>query len=287
MTTNTATENSPAVSANVLTNDDIGADHGVVGTDGRLTNIASVNLPANTNAIAAGGSASIAGAFGSLSIDADGDYTYTPNISVPNGSVDTFTYTLTDGDGDTTDATLTITCPATTSRRSMLTGRPTARPVIDEGPGRNARWRARRPAMAPTTVTSRKPSAARSPTSRVTPRRRSPSSARTATKWSSSVRDHHRRRRRHPGHRRGRRRLHRLHLHADRQHQRRPTTDDFKLTIKDNDGDDLHRHPGHQDDDDEPVAKKRHRDSVGDLAVHRAATRSPVPTRPPARPVRT
>ena len=103
------TENSLPVSANVLTNDDIGADHGVVGTDGRLTNIASINVPANTSGIAAGGSASIAGQYGSLCIDADGDYTYTPNISVPTGSVDTFTYTLTDGDGDTTTQTLTIT----------------------------------------------------------------------------------------------------------------------------------------------------------------------------------
>ena len=89
---NTATEGGMDVSGNVLANDDIGADHGTVGTDSTV----SLDSPA-------------VGTHGTLVLNADGSYTYTPNDSVPAGSTDSFTYTLTDADGDTDTAVLTFT----------------------------------------------------------------------------------------------------------------------------------------------------------------------------------
>ncbi|WP_305883679.1 Ig-like domain-containing protein [Alsobacter ponti] len=101
-----ATEGGPAVTGSVLANDDLGADHGTVGTDGRVTN---VSFGATTNAITAGGSTIIAGAHGTLTLNADGSYSYTPASSANAGVTDVFTYTVTDKDGDTATATLTVT----------------------------------------------------------------------------------------------------------------------------------------------------------------------------------
>ncbi|NNC36204.1 MAG: tandem-95 repeat protein [Hyphomonadaceae bacterium] len=89
--TDGATEGGPAVVGDVLINDDIGADHGTVGTD----SVASLDSPA-------------VGTYGTLTLNADGTYSYTPNASVPAGSTDSFDYTVTDADGDTATATLTI-----------------------------------------------------------------------------------------------------------------------------------------------------------------------------------
>ncbi|MGN6536847.1 MAG: beta strand repeat-containing protein, partial [Mesorhizobium sp.] len=107
---NGATENSQAaVGGNVLVNDDLGADHGVVGTDGRVSGVVSGAGGAEvTNGAGLGG---IAGAHGTLVLGADGTYTYTPTAgaSVPAGTTDVFTYTVIDKDGDTAHAELTIT----------------------------------------------------------------------------------------------------------------------------------------------------------------------------------
>ncbi|QDB99292.1 tandem-95 repeat protein [Mesorhizobium sp. 8] len=104
-----ASENGAVVGGNVLVNDDLGADHGVVGTDGRVSGVVSGAGGAEvTNGAGLGG---IAGAHGTLVLGADGSYSYTPtaNASVPAGTTDVFTYTVIDKDGDTAHAELTIT----------------------------------------------------------------------------------------------------------------------------------------------------------------------------------
>ena len=104
---NTAPEGGPAVTGNVLANDAFGADEGTVGGNVRVSHVVSDNT-ANNAAIGSGGSAVIAGQYGSLTLNADGSYSYTPSVSIPADGVDVFTYTLIDADGDTTTATLTI-----------------------------------------------------------------------------------------------------------------------------------------------------------------------------------
>jgi large repetitive protein len=88
----TTIEGAPAITGNVLSNDQIGAD-----TPGALV---SVN---------GGAPGVIVGSFGSLTISATGAYTYTPNASVPSGSIDSFTYIMRDADGDTSPAVLKFT----------------------------------------------------------------------------------------------------------------------------------------------------------------------------------
>ncbi|MCC6926362.1 VCBS domain-containing protein, partial [Novosphingobium sp.] len=88
---------------------DTGADS--LGADGgSVTRIDSVNVPANFDDTADGsGNLTVAGQYGTLTINADGSYSYTRNNGAPLNAVETFTYTVTDGDGDTAVATLTIT----------------------------------------------------------------------------------------------------------------------------------------------------------------------------------
>ncbi|MEA1072707.1 DUF5801 repeats-in-toxin domain-containing protein [Sphingomonas sp. LY160] len=59
-------------------------------------------------AVPAGGSTTIAGQFGTLTIFANGDYSYARTPGAGGGQNEVFTYTLTDGDGDSATATLTI-----------------------------------------------------------------------------------------------------------------------------------------------------------------------------------
>ncbi|AMO60359.1 putative outer membrane adhesin like protein [Mycolicibacterium phlei] len=87
--TNTGVEDGPAVTGNVLTNDNAAN----VDVDETLT------VTPVTNQTTANG--------GTYSITANGDYTYTPAANF-NG-VDTFTYTVTDPDGETATGTITIT----------------------------------------------------------------------------------------------------------------------------------------------------------------------------------
>ena len=82
--------------------DSVGADGGAA-----IVGLASNNVPANVDNDPAGGFV-VAGAFGTLTMQADGSYSYTRNDGQGAGQNDVFTYTLTDADGDTTTATLTI-----------------------------------------------------------------------------------------------------------------------------------------------------------------------------------
>ena len=86
---------------------DTGADK--TGTDGAtIAGLVSVNVPASPDTDPGSGF-SVAGAHGTLTMQANGDYSYTRNAGTPGGAKDTFTYTLKDGDGDTDTATLEIT----------------------------------------------------------------------------------------------------------------------------------------------------------------------------------
>ena len=73
-----------------------------------MTGIRSDNLGGATQAVAAGGTVTLAGQYGVLTIHADGRYEYTRNAGSPGGVSEVFTYTLTDGDSDAAPATLTI-----------------------------------------------------------------------------------------------------------------------------------------------------------------------------------
>src|SRR5262249_46727099 len=59
-----------------------------------------------TGSSTVGGVTTVAGIYGTLTVQADGSYSYHANNNA-TGS-DTFQYTITDGDGDTSPATLTI-----------------------------------------------------------------------------------------------------------------------------------------------------------------------------------
>ncbi len=50
----------------------------------------------------------VAGQYGTLTLNADGSYSYVRNPGTPGGVDDVFAYQITDGDGDTSTATLTI-----------------------------------------------------------------------------------------------------------------------------------------------------------------------------------
>ena len=83
------------VTGNVITNDDVGAD-----TPGKITMINGENIGT--------GGKTIAGQYGTLTINQNGSYSYKANSNNPDG-VDTFTYKLRDFDGDTDTAQLKIT----------------------------------------------------------------------------------------------------------------------------------------------------------------------------------
>jgi len=106
-------DNPPVADGNVLTGlggGDANATDGVADTQG---------ADGATVTGLAGGTvgAPLAGAYGSLTLNADGSYSYVLNnaaqpvqgLSVGETLTETFTYTITDGDGDTSSATLTIT----------------------------------------------------------------------------------------------------------------------------------------------------------------------------------
>ncbi|MFV0282239.1 MAG: beta strand repeat-containing protein [Castellaniella sp.] len=97
------------VTGNVLT--DGTAD--VFGADGKDTSggVVGVRAGSDTSTAAAGGlgGTGIAGAYGTLILNADGGYTYkSSSNAVTADAVDTFVYTIRDGDGDLSTATLKI-----------------------------------------------------------------------------------------------------------------------------------------------------------------------------------
>jgi VCBS repeat-containing protein len=79
-----------------------GADGGVSVASVAVGSGASVNVDPTIGA-------TIAGAFGTLTLLADGSYSYARAIGIPGGAhTDTFTYTITDADGSQSSATLAI-----------------------------------------------------------------------------------------------------------------------------------------------------------------------------------
>ncbi len=120
--TNTAKEAGPAVSGNVLTNDNIPDGGGSVVS---VSNAGGGNIPLGTQFTTANG--------GKLTINANGSYTYTPP---PQGSVPTaglsesFTYTVRDADGDTNQAVLNI---LVTDNDLTPTATPDTRTVAEGG----------------------------------------------------------------------------------------------------------------------------------------------------------
>ncbi|WP_321500773.1 VCBS domain-containing protein [Breoghania sp.] len=107
--TNSATDGGSAVTGNVLsdgTDDSFGADGpapsgGVVGVRAAGGDTSS--------AVATGTGTSIAGLYGSLTLNADGSYTYTPASNALAASAnDVFVYTIEDADGSRSTTTLTI-----------------------------------------------------------------------------------------------------------------------------------------------------------------------------------
>ena len=98
-----------AVAGNVLTD----AADDVFGADGAAAGggVVGVRAGSDTATPAAGGlgGAGIAGAYGTLTLNANGSYTYEANPDVVTGNVqDVFVYTIADGDGDLSTTTLTI-----------------------------------------------------------------------------------------------------------------------------------------------------------------------------------
>ena len=80
-----------------------GAD--VKGADGATVSAVTGAKGSDTDA---SNGLTVQGQYGKLEMNADGTYTYTRDAGSPGGVTDTFTYTLKDGDGDTSNATLTI-----------------------------------------------------------------------------------------------------------------------------------------------------------------------------------
>jgi T1SS-143 domain-containing protein len=114
---------------NVLTNDVKGADAGLTVTSVRTGNITDQwGTPQAIN----GGSVTLAGTYGTLTLYADGSYSYMPSADsgLAQGDIgnDKFTYTLKDADGDSGTATLTIAVTGTSNNEP-----PTAEDVSNGG----------------------------------------------------------------------------------------------------------------------------------------------------------
>ena len=107
--------NGPAT-GNVITGIEVAVAEDGNGTDGvadvqgadgaRVSFIDNASTPGAL--VPAGGSTSLAGLYGTLTIYANGDYSYARTPGAGGGLSDVFTYTLTDADGDESPATLTI-----------------------------------------------------------------------------------------------------------------------------------------------------------------------------------
>ena len=95
-----------AAGAGVLHNDIAGADGLAAG--GGVVGVAAGSSTASP--VSGGVGTTIAGSYGTLTLNADGSYSYhsTPNLVVPAGANDSFVYTIQDGDGDKSTTTLVI-----------------------------------------------------------------------------------------------------------------------------------------------------------------------------------
>ncbi|MDH3997372.1 MAG: Ig-like domain-containing protein, partial [Desulfuromonadales bacterium] len=94
-----------SVSGNVLGNDILGADGPTPG--GAVVGVAAGNDPSSPVSGQTG--SSIAGTYGTLTLNADGSYSYESTPNAVNGNAqDVFVYTIQDGDNDLSTTTLTI-----------------------------------------------------------------------------------------------------------------------------------------------------------------------------------
>ncbi len=99
--TDTVTETGGSTGGNVITNDDPGEDE-----PGSITNIM---FGTNSKDIPEGGSVTISGTYGNLTIHSNGSYTYALTAAqVPDTGMEVFKYTLADADGDTDTAELKL-----------------------------------------------------------------------------------------------------------------------------------------------------------------------------------
>lgn len=99
-----------STSGNVITGDNGGAGAADDLSEDRDTTVTKIGFGSNEEDIAANGSATIDGAYGTLTINSDGSYTYKLTNASTNANAlqEVFDYVITDGDGDTALATLTI-----------------------------------------------------------------------------------------------------------------------------------------------------------------------------------
>ena len=97
----TVSESNGSGSGDVVLNDTVGADE-----PGSVT---MIKYGSETKSIANGGSATISGTYGNLTIHSDGTYTYVITAAnVPDTAYEKFTYKLSDFDGDTDTAELKL-----------------------------------------------------------------------------------------------------------------------------------------------------------------------------------
>ena len=99
-----------STSGNVITGVNGGSSAADILSADEDTTLTDIAFGSNSQSIAADGSVTINGAYGTLTINSDGSYTYTLTTTATSEDVlkEVFTYTITDGDGDTASANLTI-----------------------------------------------------------------------------------------------------------------------------------------------------------------------------------
>jgi VCBS repeat-containing protein len=76
--------------------------------------------------------AAIAGAFGTLTLNADGSYSYA-HTGAPGGGTDVFTYTIKDADGDVSHTTLTIAVADSSPANIVVPAADGADTTVSEG----------------------------------------------------------------------------------------------------------------------------------------------------------
>ena len=91
------------VAHGVLANDSPGADGWNAG--GGVVGVSRGSITGSDNGK---GGYTIAGEYGTLTLNKDGSYTYVPASKLSGSAEDVFTYTVKDGDGDTKTSTLTV-----------------------------------------------------------------------------------------------------------------------------------------------------------------------------------
>jgi VCBS repeat-containing protein len=122
----------------------VDAAHGVLSNDNDVDLHDSLNVGA-VNGAASGVGHSVAGAYGSLTMNADGSYRYVANTSpgalpAKGAAQDIFTYTANDGHGGTTVETLTVTVynNGSSYQQGSAAGGANGSQVLDAGLGSHA-----------------------------------------------------------------------------------------------------------------------------------------------------